>query len=159
MYHAVIHRQDPCTTGARLAGAGGVCDDAAVRIAGIDHVQVSVPVGSEDAVRRFYCDVLGLAEVEKPDVLKPRGGLWLAAGDVMVHFGTEEVADRAASKRHVGFLVEDLAEARRTLEAARVAVVEGVQIPGYARFECRDPFGNRLEFLERLTPRGTSGSR
>ena len=127
-----------------------------MRIAGIDHVQVSVPVGSEDAVRRFYCGVLGLTETPKPDALRARGGLWLAAGNVMLHFGTEDAADRAASKRHVGFLVDDLAEARRTLDAAGVAVVDGVQIPGYARFECRDPFGNRLEFLERLTRRGTS---
>lgn len=131
---------------------------AAMRIAGIDHVQVSVPVGSEDAVRRFYCGVLGLTEVPKPEVLRGRGGCWVAAGSTMLHFGTEDVADRAASKRHVAFVVEDLAEARRTLGAAGVAVVDGIQIPGYARFECRDPFGNRLEFLERLTPRGSSGS-
>jgi catechol 2,3-dioxygenase-like lactoylglutathione lyase family enzyme len=130
---------------------------AVVRIEGINHVQVSVPVGSEDIVRRFYCGVLGLAEVPKPEALRARGGLWLAAGAGMLHFGAEDVADRAASKRHVAFDVTDLAAARRTLEAAGVAVVEGIQIPGYARFECRDPFGNRLEFLERLTPRGSSG--
>jgi catechol 2,3-dioxygenase-like lactoylglutathione lyase family enzyme len=127
-----------------------------MHITGIDHVQVSVPVGSEDAVRRFYCDVLGLTEVPKPEALAGRGGLWLTTGSAMVHFGTEDVADRAASKRHVAFLVEDLAAARRTLEAAGREIVVGIQIPGYVRFECRDPFGNRLEFLERVTPRGTS---
>jgi catechol 2,3-dioxygenase-like lactoylglutathione lyase family enzyme len=120
-------------------------------------VQVSVPVGSEDDVRRFYCGVLGLREVPKPDALRGRGGLWLAAGDDMVHFGTEDVGERAASKRHVAFVVADLDAARRRLEAAGVATVEGIRIPGYVRFECRDPFGNRLELMQRLGA-GSRGS-
>jgi len=129
-----------------------------MRVLGMNHVQLSVPIGSEDAVRRFYCDVLGLTEVPKPDALRGRGGLWVAVGDRALHFGTEDVADRAASKRHVAFDVADLAAARRRLEAAGVAVTEGVQIPDYARFECRDPFGNRLEFMQRLDRAGTSES-
>jgi len=126
-----------------------------VRIEGVDHVQVSVPVGSEDAVRAFYCGVLGLEEVEKPEVLRPRGGLWLVVGDRALHFGTEDVAGRAASKRHVAFRVPDLAAVRRRLEDAGVAVVEGIQIPAFVRFECRDPFGNRLEFLQALSATAT----
>ena len=30
-----------------------------------------------------------------------------------------------------------------------IEVVEGIPIPGYDRFEFRDPFGNRVEFMER----------
>jgi catechol 2,3-dioxygenase-like lactoylglutathione lyase family enzyme len=120
-----------------------------MRIERINHIQVSVPLGSEDEVRRFYCDVLGLLEVPKPEALKGRGGLWLSVGDQWLHFGMEDVADRAASKRHIAFEVRDLREARLRLEEAGVHVKEGIPIPGYDRFEFRDPFGNRLELMQR----------
>jgi catechol 2,3-dioxygenase-like lactoylglutathione lyase family enzyme len=120
-----------------------------MKIVRINHVQISVPVGSEQEVRRFYCGVLGLEEVPKPEALQGRGGLWLDLGDHMVHFGTETVADRAASKRHVAFEVADLEQARRDLERAGVRVIEAIAIPGYDRFEFRDPFGNRLELMQR----------
>lgn len=120
-----------------------------MRIETIDHVQLSVPVGSEEVVRAFYCGVLGLPELPKPEPLRARGGLWVAAGDRALHFGPEDVADRAASRRHVALVVADLAATRRRLEAAGLAIVDGIQSPGFVRLECRDPFGNRLEFLER----------
>jgi catechol 2,3-dioxygenase-like lactoylglutathione lyase family enzyme len=122
-----------------------------MRIERINHVQLSVPVGSEDEVRRFYCNVLGLMEVPKPEPLRGRGGLWLAVGDQSIHFGTEEVADRAASKRHVAFEVEDLEAARLKLAQAGVKILEGIPIPDYDRIEFRDPFGNRLELMQRRT--------
>lgn len=120
-----------------------------MRIERINHVQISVPVGSEDAVRRFYCDLLGLHEIPKPESLQGRGGLWLTVGEQAIHFGTEEVADRAVSKRHVAFEVEDLEAARRELEKAGVKITEGIPIPDYDRLEFRDPFGNRIELMQR----------
>lgn len=120
-----------------------------MRIERINHVQISIPVGSEDEVRRFYCGILGLLEVPKPESLRGRGGLWLLVGDQSIHFGAEEVADRAASKRHVAFEVEDLESARRVLEQAGVKILEGIPIPDYDRFELRDPFGNRIELMKK----------
>jgi hypothetical protein len=35
----------------------------------MDHVQLAAPPGTEDALRAFYVDVLGLAERAKPPVL------------------------------------------------------------------------------------------
>ncbi|MCA1557070.1 MAG: VOC family protein [Acidobacteria bacterium] len=119
-----------------------------MRIERINHVQISVPVGSEDEVRRFYCDLLGLEEVPKPESLRGRGGLWLVVGEQAIHFGTEEVAERAASKRHVAFEVEDLESAHRELKQAGVPLLEGIPIPDYDRFEFRDPFGNRIELMQ-----------
>ena len=114
----------------------------------LHHVQVSVPRGSEDTVRAFYCGILGLTEVEKPDALKPRGGIWLAIdGRPTLHFGAEDVSDRGASKRHVALEVDDLDDVRNRLERAGIATEDGIPIPGWRRFECRDPFGNRLELL------------
>ena len=44
----------------------------------IDHIQLAMPQGGEYDARRFYRDLLGLAEIEKPDNLKKRGGCWFA---------------------------------------------------------------------------------
>ena len=117
-------------------------------ILGIHHVQITIPKGAEDAARDFYCDLLGLKEIPKPDELAGRGGFWLEVGDRQVHVGTEDDVDRSGSKAHVAYAVKDLDESRRILSAAGVAVKEGIQIPGPRRFEFRDPFGNRIEFLE-----------
>lgn len=117
-------------------------------IVGIDHVQITVPKGREADAREFYCGVMGLAEVEKPEALKGRGGLWLWAGDRQVHVGTEEGVDRAATKAHVAYRVTDVAAWRERLERAGVTILESVAIPGFVRFEFRDPFGNRVELIQ-----------
>jgi catechol 2,3-dioxygenase-like lactoylglutathione lyase family enzyme len=118
-------------------------------IIGIDHVQITVPSGQEPAAREFYCDVLGLIEIEKPDALKPRGGFWLAVGDRELHVGTEEGVNRRATKAHVAFAVDDVTFWRTRLGEQGIALEEGVPIPGCERFEFRDPFGNRVELIER----------
>jgi catechol 2,3-dioxygenase-like lactoylglutathione lyase family enzyme len=116
-------------------------------ITGIDHVQISVPRGAEDEARRFYCDLLGLAEIEKPEALRGRGGLWLAAGALQVHIGTEDGAARDATKAHVAYRVDDVAAWRERLAQSGIDVIESIAIPGYDRFEFRDPFGNRVEMI------------
>jgi catechol 2,3-dioxygenase-like lactoylglutathione lyase family enzyme len=113
----------------------------------IHHVQVTVPRADEAAARDFYCSLLGLSEIEKPDSLKPRGGFWLRVGDRELHVSVEDGVDRAATKAHVAYQVDDLEAWRTRLTSAGVKMAESVPIPGYDRFECRDPFGNRLEFI------------
>lgn len=119
-------------------------------IHGLHHVQIAIPTGAEEAGRAFYCDLLGLPEVEKPASLRQRGGFWLQVGDRQVHVGTEsDGIDRTRTKAHLAYAVSDLADWRRYLEQAGVAILESVPIPGFDRFELRDPFGNRIEFIER----------
>lgn len=113
----------------------------------IHHVQVTVPRADEVAARDFYCSLLGLPEIEKPASLRPRGGFWVRVGDRELHVSVEDGVDRTATKAHVAYLVDDLEAWRTRLAAAGVKMAESVPIPGYDRFECRDPFGNRLEFI------------
>jgi catechol 2,3-dioxygenase-like lactoylglutathione lyase family enzyme len=120
-------------------------------ITGIHHVQITVPKGEEEAARKFYCGTLQLAEIEKPDVLKPRGGFWLAVGDRQVHVGTEEGANRLATKAHVAYAVDDIEAWRKKLTAFNIRIEEGIPIPGYSRFEFRDPFGNRVEMIQSIS--------
>ena len=119
-------------------------------ILALQHVQVTIPKGAEDAARDFYCGVLGVNEIPKPDELAGRGGFWLEVGDRQVHVGTEDDVERTESKAHVAYEVKNLENWRRSLSDAGVRVKDGIQIPGLRRFEFRDPFGNRIEFLESL---------
>lgn len=115
---------------------------------GIDHVQLAMPHGGEQRAREFYASVLGLAEVPKPAVLAVRGGAWFEAGDVRVHLGIEDDF-RPAKKAHPAIAVSDLAELQRSLDAAGCVVRPGEPLESYPRLFTEDPFGNRLEFLER----------
>lgn len=119
-------------------------------IIGIHHVQITIERTDEAAARAFYCRVLGLPEIEKPDSLKDRGGFWVQVGDRQLHVGVEDGIDRARTKAHLAYQVDDLATWRERLAAAGIRALQSVPIPGYDRFECRDPFGNRLEFIESL---------
>jgi len=119
-------------------------------ILGLHHVQITIPKGTEEEGRRFYCGLLGLKEVEKPTTLEGRGGFWLQVGDRQVHVGTEDGVNRKATKAHVGYEVTNIEVWRTRLEQEGITILEGVPIPGYARFEFRDPFGNRVEFISQL---------
>jgi catechol 2,3-dioxygenase-like lactoylglutathione lyase family enzyme len=117
----------------------------------VHHAQITIPRGAEDECRRFYCELLGLQEVEKPASLQGRGGFWLQIGETQVHVGVEEGVDRSGTKAHVAYEVTDLKLWRTSLEQNGVEILKGIPIPGYDRFEFRDPFGNRVEFLERVS--------
>lgn len=119
-------------------------------INGIHHVQITIERADEPAARAFYCGVLGLPEIEKPASLKGRGGLWVQVGDRQLHIGVEDGIDRARTKAHVAYQVDDLRAWRERLAAAGIPALASVPIPGYERFECRDPFGNRMEFIQPL---------
>ena len=116
----------------------------------LDHVQISAPKGEEAAARRFYGDLLGLTEIPKPHTLQGRGGVWYQVGEHQIHLGMEDPQPNAASRRHVALLVDDLDQFRAHLEAHGVATSEDLPLPGYRRCYARDPFGNRVEFMERV---------
>jgi len=122
-----------------------------VSLVGLHHVQLAAPIGSEDALRAFYVDLLGMAEVPKPPALAARGGGWFRSGALELHVGVE--ADfRPARKAHPGLLVEDLDALAGRLTAAGVDVTWDGALPGFRRCYVSDPHGNRLELLEPLDP-------
>ena len=47
-------------------------------IKGIHHVQIACPAGTEDLLRGFYGDLVGMPEIPKPAALAVRGGVWFA---------------------------------------------------------------------------------
>ena len=115
----------------------------------IDHVQIAIPVGGEDSARGFYSELLGLTELPKPPEMAGRGGCWFQLGAHQLHVGVE--ADfRAAKKAHVALATDDLAGLRRRIKAAGHATKDDSPVDGRYRFFAEDPFGNRIEFMDRV---------
>jgi catechol 2,3-dioxygenase-like lactoylglutathione lyase family enzyme len=117
-------------------------------IVGLDHVQIAIPAGGEDEVRRFYSELLGLTEVPKPAALAVHGGCWLVGPGVALHFGVE-TPFQPSRKAHVALLVEDVDALRARLDAAGVTTRDDPTPIGVRRFYADDPFGNRLELVDR----------
>ena len=96
--------------------------------------------------RRFYTSVLGLTEIPGNH---PGGAIWFTIADIQLHL-REEAGERHYSKRHPAFEISHLEQARKQLEQQAVAIEYSSEIDGRQRFFIRDPFGNRIEFLEFL---------
>ena len=123
----------------------------------LHHVQVACAVGGEDAARTFYADALGLLEVDKPEALRGRGGVWFRAYDARggavaeLHVGVEDPFI-PARKAHPAFVVGDLDVMAAQLRRFGFDVDERERetFPGYLRFHTFDPHGNRVEVLQTL---------
>lgn len=114
----------------------------------LHHAQITIPSDATDQARAFYCDLLGLHEIPKPESLQARGGFWLELAGQEIHVSLEDGVDRNATKAHLAYQVDDLEFWRSKLSHAGLQILEGVPIPGFERFETRDPFGNRLEMIQ-----------
>jgi len=119
----------------------------------LDHVQVAAPRGCEAEARRFYGELLGLTEIEKPAALRARGGVWFGLdGGGELHIGVADPftpAVKAHPALRVGgsrlqVLADRLADA-----GAPVDWPPTDELPGVRRFFTADPWGNRLELLAR----------
>jgi len=113
----------------------------------LDHVQLAMPAGGEDAARRFYAVTLGIPEVRKPEHLAKRGGCWFENGLVKIHLGVDQDF-RPARKAHPALVVSDLSALIKRLADNGYRVVEDEPLEGYDRRYVDDPFGNRVELME-----------
>jgi catechol 2,3-dioxygenase-like lactoylglutathione lyase family enzyme len=116
---------------------------------GLDHVQVAAPAGSENDARRFYGELLGMAELRKPDGLRGRGGAWFACGEDQLHVGIAEPF-APATKAHPALRVRagELEHLAERLVNAGCEVRWDDAIIGVRRFFTADPWGNRIELVE-----------
>jgi catechol 2,3-dioxygenase-like lactoylglutathione lyase family enzyme len=119
-----------------------------VGVIGLDHVQLACPAGGEDRMRAFFTGLLGMVEMPKPPNQSP-AGCWFTGGGAALHIGIDPDF-RPAKKAHPALLVDDLAALRERLEAAGCVTRDDTPVEGYARFFTEDPFGNRIELMQRL---------
>lgn len=116
----------------------------------IDHIQLAMPAGEEALARAFYGTTLGFSEIPKPVLLAGRGGVWFQQGTVALHLGVE--ADfHPARKAHPAFLVDDLeALVQHCQQGGYETNTNEPPLVGYRRAHVFDPFGNRIELMERI---------
>jgi catechol 2,3-dioxygenase-like lactoylglutathione lyase family enzyme len=115
-------------------------------LAGIDHVQLAAPPGCEPEARRFFGEVLGLDELEKPAQLRARGGVWFRVGAQQLHVGVEHHF-APARKAHPAFRVREYEALLARLRDAGIDVDEDDAIPGLRRCFVLDPWANRIELV------------
>lgn len=116
----------------------------------VHHVQIMIPADKESEAKEFYSGFLGLKEIPKPKELAGRGGFWMELHGFQIHFGFGTDEKAANSREHVAFLVDSLEDWAKRLESRDIKVKDGITIEGFRRFEFRDPFDNRIEFLESI---------
>ena len=121
-----------------------------MKILSIDHVQLAMPVNQEAKARAFFIDILSFHEIPKPPSLAARGGIWLESENVQLHIGVEEKF-QSARKAHPAFIVDDLDILIAKIQTAGYET-DTTQPPldGYKRIHIFDPFGNRIELMQRL---------
>lgn len=114
---------------------------------GIDHIQLAAPKGCEAEAIQFFQEILGFRVIEKPENLSKRGGAWFQIGHQQIHVGVEEPFT-PAKKAHPAFEVENIEQLKLHLLGYQIDIIEDSNLPGATRFYLKDPFGNRIEFLE-----------
>ena len=118
-------------------------------IVSMDHVQLAMPEGEEETARAFYINVLGFVEVPKPTELAKRGGVWLESGNVRLHLGVEKDF-KPAHKAHPAFIVDDLEVFIKRIQAGGYECdLSQPALDGFERAHIFDPFGNRIELMEK----------
>jgi glyoxylase I family protein len=112
----------------------------------------SLLVADTQASLKFYCDILGLKQLERPHF--PYAGAWLDLGLQQLHLIELENPDPTTGRpehggkdRHVAFHVTNLDLIKNDLEQNGVKYT--LSASGRRALFCRDLDGNALEFIEK----------
>ena len=111
---------------------------------------VSILVSDTAGALRFYRDLLGIAETQRPDLGFP--GAWLQLGGQQIHLLELPNPDPASGRpahggrdRHLALTSDNLEALTERLERAGVACTRSRS--GRAAIFCRDPDGNAVEII------------
>lgn len=122
-----------------------------IRVTSIDHV--TIVVKDLTATRRFYVELLGMTEVDRPAF--SFAGQWFQAGATLIHTILEFQGSGPAGLgagvnsrgHHFAFLVDDVPNAAQILEAAGVQIVSPPKLrpDGAVQLFVQDPDGHLVE--------------
>ncbi|MBL6987723.1 MAG: VOC family protein [Methylobacter sp.] len=100
---------------------------------------------------KFYSDILGMQQTDRPDLGFP--GAWLQLGAQQIHLLELENTDPTTGRpdhggrdRHIALSVQELAPVKEVLEKNGIAYT--LSKSGRQALFCRDPDGNALEILQ-----------
>ena len=127
---------------------------APIGVKWIDHVTLIVK--DLERSRQFYCDLLGMEQIERPGF--SFGGSWFQAGKTQIHLilqhensgpaGEDKSTQTKSSRnRHFAFEVEDGPAAAEVLEQLGIPLVSGPQTrpDGVLQLFVNDPDGHVVE--------------
>ncbi len=111
----------------------------------------SLVVADTEKSLKFYCDILGMQQTERPDLGFP--GAWLQLGAQQIHLLELENPDPITGRpehggrdRHTALSVSELAPVQEVLD--KYSIRYTVSKSGRKALFCRDPDGNALEILQ-----------
>ncbi len=111
----------------------------------------SLVVSDTETSVKFYSGVLGLEQIERPDLGFP--GAWFKLGEQQIHLleltnvdPTTGRPEHGGRDRHVALSTSDLDSVRVALEAAGITYTRSKS--GRRALFCRDRDGNAIEILE-----------
>jgi glyoxylase I family protein len=112
----------------------------------------SLIVSDAERSLRFYRDILGMKQIERPPL--PFPGVWLEVGLQQIHLLELDNPDPTTGRpahggrdRHVAMYIDSFDVLREDLLQA--GVEHTLSISGRKALFCRDFDGNALEFIER----------
>ncbi|HCO90730.1 MAG TPA: glyoxalase, partial [Alphaproteobacteria bacterium] len=76
-------------------------------------------------------------------------GAWFETENLKVHLGVDKNFT-PAKKAHIAFLTKNVGEIEKLCIENGYEVYSDQPLEGYTRIYVLDPFGNRLEFMEKL---------
>lgn len=125
-------------------------EDADMQVKGIHHTNIGCRESDLPAIKKFYCDGLGLTVGPRPDF--PNKGLWLYCGDhPLVHVVSRfkpdwpGIDEQRSGYDHTAYAVTGVHEFRARLKQAGIVYDEqNVPNAGFQMF-MRDPVGNKVE--------------
>ncbi len=131
-----------------------------MNISGWDHY--ALVVNDLDVTRHFYCDILGMTEVQRPPTFKFHGA-WFRKGTAEMHVIQIDAASQPpgdtpaqvtpeldiARARHHAFLVDDMDAVLARLKECNIEVVLGPRSRGDGAKQTyvMDPDGHLVEFI------------
>jgi glyoxylase I family protein len=120
-----------------------------MKVTRFHHVSVNTNSTSLDAMIDFYRDVLGLADVTRPEI-PGIPGHWHAVGDQQLHLvgAPPRGTPIDSTGHHYCVAVADLDAAVAELEARGIEFQRAVQGPGTVQIWIIDPAGNTIELQQ-----------
>src|SRR5690348_12946233 len=106
-------------------------------IVDIQHVQIAIPIASEQRARAFYSRILGFQEIAKPTEMSERKSLWFTSGKVNLHLGIE-IDFHPAKRAHPAFIVEGLDTILAACARDGISVKPDTSFEGFRRFHVFD---------------------
>jgi lactoylglutathione lyase len=126
-----------------------------INVTSFDHI--TLICADLEATRRFYVEILGMTEVQRPAFKFP--GLWFELAGIQIHAtqqspesgpaGWAKTGTVTARGHHIAFAVEGMSQALAIVEAHQIRIASPLQQrpDGFKQLYLYDPDGHVVELV------------